>query len=108
MNIPQIRVAIDIGSRCHRVAIGRSEGDVLEEFDLAHTGLGFQDFFRRVTVHERRWKRPVVVAMEGFNGHARPLDSQIRVRGVVPPTRLHFTGMFVNRCFTGEPVYPVA
>jgi hypothetical protein len=23
----------------------------------------------------------VVVAMEGFNGHARPMDSEIRVRG---------------------------
>jgi hypothetical protein len=31
---------------------------VLEEFDLAHTALGFQNFFRRVRVHERCWKRP--------------------------------------------------
>ena len=75
MIIPEIRVAIDIGSRCHRVAIGTSEGQVLEEFDLAHTALVFQDFSRRVMVHARHWKRPVVVAMEGFNGHARPLDS---------------------------------
>lgn len=77
----QIRVAIDIGSRCHRVAMAGPKGQVLEEFDLAHTGSGFADFFGRVARHEQRLKLPVVVAMEGFNGHARPLDSQIQAHG---------------------------
>ena len=45
---PQIRVAIDIGSRCHRVAMAGPDGRVLEEFDLAHTSAGFEEFFQRV------------------------------------------------------------
>ncbi len=78
MITPQIRVAIDIGSRCHRVAMAGPEGQILEEFDLAHTSVGFKDFFRRIARQEQRLKLPVVVAMEGFNGHARPLDRQIQ------------------------------
>ncbi len=52
MLTPQIRVAIDIGSRCHRVAIAGPNGQLLEEFDLAHTSVGFADFFRRVAGQE--------------------------------------------------------
>ena len=78
---PQIRVAIDIGSRNHRVAIAGPAGQLLDEFDLSHTASGFEDFFRRLKAHEQELQLPVVVAMEGFNGHARPLDRQIRVRG---------------------------
>ena len=74
MFTPEIRVGIDIGSRCHRVAMAAPDGRVLEEFDLAHTGAGFEEFFRRVRFQERQ----LVVAMEGFNGHARPLDSRIQ------------------------------
>ncbi len=81
MQTAQILVGIDIGSRTHQVAIAGPEGQILEEFELAHTGLGFQDFFHRLEAHERRLKLPVAIAMEGFNGHARPLDTQIRVRG---------------------------
>jgi transposase len=81
MLTPEIRVAIDIGSRCHRVAMASPEGRVLEEFDLAHTRAGFEEFFRRVEFQERQLKLPVVVAMEGFNGHARPLDSRIQEHG---------------------------
>lgn len=78
MLTPQIRVAIDIGSRTHRVAMAGPEGQLLEEFNLAHTASGFEDFFRRIARHEQRLQLPVVVAMEGFNGHARPLDRLIQ------------------------------
>ena len=81
MFTPEIRVAIDIGSRCHRVAMAGPDGRVLEEFDVAHTSVGFEDFFRRVDAHERHLRVPVVVAMEGFNGHARPLDRRIQGHG---------------------------
>ena len=33
----QLHVAIDIGSQLHRVAIGRDDGALIEEFDCAHT-----------------------------------------------------------------------
>ena len=75
-----IQVAIDVGSETHWVGIGVSE-EVLEEFEVAHAQRGFEDFFRRVERHRRRLKRPVEVAMEGYNGWARPLDTQIQQRG---------------------------
>ena len=81
MQIPQIVVGIDIGSRTHRVTIAGPEAQLLEEFDMAHTAPGFGDFFQRLETHERRLKLPVAIAMEGFNGHARPLDTQILMRG---------------------------
>ena len=81
MQTPQILVGIDIGSRTHRVSIAGPEGELLEEFDMAHTAAGFGDFFQRLEAHERRLKLPVAIAMEGFNGHARPLDTQILMRG---------------------------
>ncbi len=81
MQIPQIVVGIDIGGRSHRVTIAGPEGQLLEEFDMEHTAAGFGDFFQRLETHERRLKLPVAIAMEGFNGHARPLDTQILMRG---------------------------
>jgi len=81
MQTSQITVGIDIGSYQHRVAIAGPDGGILEEFDLAHHKLGFRDFFQRLAVHEKRTGLPVAIAMEGFNGHARPLDTQIRMRG---------------------------
>ena len=81
MGQQQIRVAIDVGSQSHYVAVSDSEGSVLEEFEIGHTQEGFRDFFHRVGAHERRLNQPVVVAMEGYNGWARPLDTRIRRHG---------------------------
>lgn len=81
MQTSQILVGIDIGSYQHRVAIAGPDGAILEEFDLAHHALGFRDFFQRLEAYEKRYELPVAIAMEGFNGHARPLDNQIRMRG---------------------------
>jgi transposase len=77
----QLRVGVDVGSRCHSVAIGLSDGSLLEEFEIPHTAEGFRDFFTRVEACGRRHAVPVAVAMEGYNGHARPLDSLVRARG---------------------------
>ncbi len=77
----QLRVGVDVGSRCHTVAIGLSDGSLLEEFEIPHTAEGFQDFFARIESCGRRYPVPVAVAMEGYNGHIRPLDSLVRARG---------------------------
>lgn len=76
----EVRVSIDIGSRQHRVAIGLSHGEVLEEFDITHEAEGFEHFFARLATYEQQYGCPVAVAMEGFNGYARPLDTMIRAR----------------------------
>ena len=78
---PQVRVGIDVGCKSHRVGISGPDGSILEEFDISHTDAGFRDFFRRVEHHREELGLPVAVAMEGFNGYARPLDQQIRQQG---------------------------
>ena len=78
---PQVRVSVDVGCRRHSVAIGLSTGDLLEELDIAHRPEGFDAFFRRIERHQRRFPGGVSVAMEGYNGHARPLDTLIGERG---------------------------
>ncbi len=76
----QVLVSVDIGSQRHRVAIGLPDGEVLEEFEIAHNPEGFRDFFFRINRHEKKYGSRVAVAMEGYNGYARPLDSLVRAR----------------------------
>lgn len=76
---PQIRVGIDVGSKSHQVGIASPEGVLLEEFSIPHCRQGFDRFFERVEHHRRGL--PVAVAMEGYGGHARPLDKEILRRG---------------------------
>jgi transposase len=81
LTIPlEVRVSVDVGCYQHRVAIGLSSGEVLEEFDIPHQPEGFDDFFARIEHHRVQHACPVAVAMEGFNGYARPLDQLIRAR----------------------------
>lgn len=76
----EVRVSVDIGSHQHRVAIGLSDGEMLEEFDIVHQAEGFAQFFSRLDLYQQQYGCPVSVAMEGFNGYARPLDTMIRAR----------------------------
>jgi transposase len=81
MNLHTLRVGIDVGSARHRVAVGLPDGKLIDEFDVDHHADGFSQFFRRIGLLEARHQLPVSVAMEGYNGWARPLDSQIRRHG---------------------------
>lgn len=81
MSMAELRVAIDIGSKKHRIAIGSSDGKVLDEFDVTHDKVGFALFFARVSAYESQLNVPVVVAMEGLGGWAGPLDRMIQKRG---------------------------
>ena len=77
----ELRVSVDVGYRRHSVAIGLSSGEVLEEFEIEHRPEGFQEFFSRIEKHRKTKSISVAVAMEGYNGYARPLDSLVRGRG---------------------------
>lgn len=77
----ELRVSLDVGARQHHVAIGLSSGAVLEEFAIAHQPEGFAHLFARIETHHQHYPGPVAVAMEGYNGYARPLDRLIQVRG---------------------------
>ena len=70
----ELRVAVDVGCRRHHVAVGLSSGDFLESFEIEHQPAGFEEFFSRLASHEARYHCPVSVAMEAYNGYARPLD----------------------------------
>ena len=70
----ELRVSVDVGYRRHSVAIGLPDGEVLEEFEIAHRPEGFEEFFSRIEKHRKVRDCEVAVAMEGFNGCARPLD----------------------------------
>jgi len=77
---PEIRVSLDIGCRLHSVAVGLADGELLDEFEIEHTKSGFELFFNKIKHHEVQHKLPVSIAMEGYNGYARPLDQMIRAR----------------------------
>lgn len=81
VSAPPLHVAVDSGWRQHRVAMGSSAAPVLEEFDITHDGAGCRPFLRRSAHHERRLALPVVIAMEGDNHWARPLDTPVRRHG---------------------------
>ena len=77
----ELRVSVDVGYRRHSVAMGLSSGEILEEFEIEHRPEGFQEFFSRIEKHQKKKSCGVAVAMEGYNGYARPLDSLVRQRG---------------------------
>jgi len=77
----EIRVCIDIGSVKHYVAYGLSDGTPIGEFELEHTSKGIDLFFERLDSLERTYKLPIAVAMEGYNGYARPIDQLVLAKG---------------------------
>ena len=84
--VEAIRVSIDVGCHSHRVAVGLSNGEVVDEFDVNHASQGFDDFFSRIDGHQRRYGGEVLVAMEGYNGWARHFRSGEPIAR--PPTPL--------------------
>jgi transposase len=78
---PHLCFGVDVGCKAHRVGIATPDGSILEEFDISHSDAGFQEFFRRVEVRRQRLALPVAVAMEGYNGYARPLDRLVQEKG---------------------------
>ena len=77
----EIRECMDIGSKCHRVAIGLSDGRLLDEFDIHHTAPGIDDFFKTLKRYEKQYQLPLSIAMEAYNGHARPIDQYALAKG---------------------------
>ena len=78
---PHMRVGVDVGQKSHRVGIAGPDGTILEEFTIPHSQEGFQEFFRRIERRCQEVALPVAVAMEGYNGHGRPLDRLIQEKG---------------------------
>lgn len=77
----EIRVCMDIGSSLHYAAIGLSSGEKITGFTVKHTPEGIQDFFQKIKNIENQYGLPVSVAMEGYNGYARPIDTMVLDKG---------------------------
>lgn len=77
----EIRICMDIGCHQHRVLIGLANGIILEEFDLPHTSIAINQFFQKTESLQNKYSAKVVFAMEGFNGHARPIDKLALLKG---------------------------
>ena len=106
----QLRVAVDVGSQFHQVAIGDGSGRLLEEFRVDHRNVGFEHFFERI---DRYRSDDVRVAMEGYNGWARPLGQQvldrrwrlrtIGVRSIIVLSRGELTPFWNNKKYYPKP-----
>jgi transposase len=77
----EIRVSIDVGCYQHAVAVGLSTGALIDEFEMDHNQAGFDSFFEKIHTIETQYMAPVSIAMEGYNGWARPFDQHILTRG---------------------------
>ncbi len=75
-----LHVSVDTGCYQHHVAVGLSNGEYLGCFEFNHNKAGFADFFDEVEQYKQGSNGEVCVAMEGYNGHARPLDQMVLLR----------------------------
>jgi len=80
MNPQELHVSIDVGCYQHSIAVGLVDGKYSGSFDIDHNKKGFADFFKKVEEYKHQSNGDVSIAMEGYNGHARPLDSMIQSR----------------------------
>ena len=77
----ELQIGIDVGSLNHSVAISDNFGNIIKEFEITHTQKGFNNFFKIIEKEAKKANATISIAMEGYNGWARPLDSQILKRG---------------------------
>jgi len=77
----ELQIGIDVGSLNHAVAISDGFGNIINEFEITHTQKGFNHFFKIIEDEASQRDATITIAMEGYNGWARPLDSLILQKG---------------------------
>ncbi len=77
----KLEIGIDVGSLNHAIAISDGAGNIIKEFEITHTKKGFDKFFETIDNEASRRDATISIAMEGYNGWARPFDSQILAKG---------------------------
>lgn len=77
----ELQICMDVGSAEHYVAIGLASGKRIQELVVRHTASSIRQFFEKIKSLHRQYSLPVVVAMEGYNGHVRPIDQQVLAKG---------------------------
>ena len=77
----ELQIGIDVGSLNHAVAVSDGFGNIINEFEITHTQKGFDHFFKMIEDEACKRDATITIAMEGYNGWARPLDSLILQKG---------------------------
>jgi len=77
----ELQVGIDVGSLNHSVTISDGNGNIIREFEISHTQKGFDEFFAILAKESKQRDTTASIAMEGYNGWARPLDGLILKQG---------------------------
>lgn len=77
----ELQIGIDVGSLNHAIAISDGFGNILNEFEITHTQKGFDHFFKMIEDEAAKRDATITIAMEGYNGWARPFDSLILQKG---------------------------
>jgi transposase len=77
----ELQIGIDIGSISHAIAISDNQGNILKEFEISHSNKGFDSFFQIVDKLSTKHHANINVAMEGYNGWARPFDALVLEHG---------------------------
>jgi transposase len=76
----ELHVSIDVGCYQHDISVGLADGAFLGRFEINHDKVGFAEFFDQIEQYKTQSNGDVSVAMEGYNGHARPLDRMIQAK----------------------------
>ncbi|NVJ59633.1 MAG: transposase [Gammaproteobacteria bacterium] len=79
-NPQELHVSIDVGCYQHDISVGLADGRFLGRFEINHDNAGFADLFDKIEEYKTQSNGSVSVAMEGYNGHARPLDRLIQAK----------------------------
>ncbi|NKQ41167.1 MAG: IS110 family transposase [Sulfurovum sp.] len=61
--------------------MGDGKGNIIREFEISHTQKGFDAFFTIISKECKQRDATTSIAMEGYNGWARPLDGLILKHG---------------------------
>ena len=77
----ELQIGIDVGSINHAIAISDDQGNILKEFEISHSNKGFDSFFQIVDKLSIKHHANINIAMEGYNGWARPFDALILEHG---------------------------
>ena len=77
----ELQIGIDVGSLNHSVAISDGLSNIVKEFEITHTQKGFDRFFKIIANEAKQRDATISIAMEGYNGWARPLDNLILQHG---------------------------
>jgi transposase len=77
----ELQIGIDVGSTNHTIAISDEQGNIIKEFEISHNNKGFDSFFKIVDKLATMHNANISVAMEGYNGWARPFDTLVLEHG---------------------------